>query len=578
MIQDNIEIRYDGANPFDGICHTPLVDYGAVSDGWWFSKKQIKLVGQILTCGLSVSQIFQKQTSLMSNFRQNFKTFQIVSLDGKGGKNNDGLLIESPFAFIKQISFDDSDYQYVLGFTIDIECHDRDSFSGKYWITDPVYTTSYQEYEDGSFESVVEISAKGIFDGNIGAFERARAWVIGQTKRLIGPVTSFVRCDPFNPGSTLNTVTTNSGGETIAFDFGGPLSSGTSIETYYDVGAGTYKQVFRKKIKPGDKDETDPETGETNGISTQYSVSVSSQKNDKNQVTGGTVTVNGSVTADTREIAQKNIPDTSGIAQRWAQKILTITLPDGSTCTSTLTEISKSNSESAGGKTISFSKTYKVLPCDKEISDPCIETDRSYSYSASGLSSKSKEASYSLSVTATARGLCGTKEERRIAAEEALGGLDVSSGGLEGVPPTTWKATGTGRSLNSDSASITAEYSAKTPKGGAEEEDDNNLPCDIESVDGSMTESPSMPLFNYKRALCEDWLAFPAGKSPYRKTANLNIKYKKNSSEADNYAKSLLVGDGALIKSIRVHDTIEKTISYDYEWELWLQDDDSGPL
>lgn len=564
MNQENVKILFGDQNIFEGICNTPLVNFGAESDGWWKTSNRIVLEGQILCCGLELPEIFGKVNLLKKRITGiNGKSLSIIDSSsgnflGIGGND---------FIFVKSVNFDNSDHLFIIPFSIELEAHNHSAFAGNFRVTDPVVKSGSSTLPEGKEEFFIEVSAKGL-QGDKEAFYNARDFCEKAVEEAyITLIPTVISCDangrPRVEGNNIKS-------EELSIDY-------NYEDISWDAISATYKIVRKYIIGPEDNvvidDPEDPDNPDKKYFVTyQYSVNASASKDSIS------VTISGSVRSDSEEGTNAGFlaRDWSGIAQSWGGRFLTKL-----ECTSVLSPqpSSKSNSMSSDGKTLSFSLTYRSIPCDQKDDDEngtgdeaCGTVDTSVSYSASGLSSKSEESSFSLSVTHSARGTCGTKEERRAWAEEKISKINQLSS-YEGVPAHNWKLVGTGRENFSDGMSINFEYTDKKTNNVIDEDDNpdnaDDVPCDIEGdgVDGTITETFGLPQFNFKRSLCPTWLAIPNGRSFNRKTANLSVKYKGSYSSANNYVQSLLEGPGELIKSIIIHNDKDKIIQYEYEWE-----------
>lgn len=166
------EIWYNNKNAFSGICYTPFVSFSRESDGWWQSIDSFNLEGEIIGCGTDFSGLLLKQQNLINNFSQNFKNFEI--------KENGQIIFNANSVIVKDISFDESNYTYTLPFTISLEIFDPLSYSGEYYVTNPVDQFSIEENEDRSVNIAHTVSADGITN-QYAAIYNAKNWVYSKT-------------------------------------------------------------------------------------------------------------------------------------------------------------------------------------------------------------------------------------------------------------------------------------------------------------------------------------------------------------------------------------------------------------
>lgn len=166
------EIWYNNKNAFSGICYTPFVSFSRESDGWWQSVDTFNLEGEIIGCGSDFSGLLQKQQDLINNFSENFKSFQI--------KESGQTIFSSDSVIVRDISFDESNYTYILPFVVNLEIFDPLSFSGKYYVTNPVDEFSIEEDDDRSVNITHTISADGVTN-QYAAIYNAKNWVYSRT-------------------------------------------------------------------------------------------------------------------------------------------------------------------------------------------------------------------------------------------------------------------------------------------------------------------------------------------------------------------------------------------------------------
>lgn len=151
-----VTYRYNGVDPFDGICAPPLLARSEeiVRQGSKIVRAQkITLSGEVkrLTCSGGFSETYNQTKNLILKFAQNFKQFQILE---------EGSLVYScDNAIIESISFQDSPFIDLIPFQIEITCY-QNNFVAE-GIIDPVETFEYEE-SDGYIVNITHtISAKG---------------------------------------------------------------------------------------------------------------------------------------------------------------------------------------------------------------------------------------------------------------------------------------------------------------------------------------------------------------------------------------------------------------------------------
>lgn len=163
------EIYYNNVNPFQGVCYTPFVSYSLESDGHILAKESITLHGEIFSdCASGISGIFAKQRKMLSCFSDNYMPLTI--------KENSKAIFTCDHAIIESIEFEESDYAYVVPFTIDIQCYQKDFFSGHCGVYEMENSFRFDEQKDQSVEIIHTVSAKG-FNNQNPAIYNATSWV-----------------------------------------------------------------------------------------------------------------------------------------------------------------------------------------------------------------------------------------------------------------------------------------------------------------------------------------------------------------------------------------------------------------
>jgi hypothetical protein len=183
-------IFYNNNNAFENISYTPFVSYQMESDGYISSKEIIVLNGEIIAdCISGASGIFAKQKKLVNNFSKNYANFEIKE------KNN--TLYSCENAVIKSIDFENSDYAYIVPFSVEIECYEKNFFSGQYGVYDMENAFDIQEGADQSVTITHTISAKG-FNNNNSAIYNATSWVYANSGISNMPQANFIKLNNGN--------------------------------------------------------------------------------------------------------------------------------------------------------------------------------------------------------------------------------------------------------------------------------------------------------------------------------------------------------------------------------------------
>jgi len=149
-----------------------IINYG---DRWGQITK-ITLEGQLTGaggCPDDFASLINGQNNLISGFSRDFKKLSIIE-DSK-------TLFEADACIIRNINFEQSRYVKMLGYTIELDCYERDLFSGVYGVLDPVNEYTFTENEDQSVAISHNISARGINTSTNSAIENARNYVYSLT-------------------------------------------------------------------------------------------------------------------------------------------------------------------------------------------------------------------------------------------------------------------------------------------------------------------------------------------------------------------------------------------------------------
>lgn len=153
-----VKVYYNGENPFENIAPTPFV---SISDemiryGDRFGvTENITLVGNITGECQDFNFFISKQNLLLQKFGFDFKPFSIVQ-SGEASSIYSGNFIK-----INSVDFEQSNYNGLLPFSINLTSFPSGFFTGVYGILDPSDNTRYTEQEDGTVIVSRDISARG---------------------------------------------------------------------------------------------------------------------------------------------------------------------------------------------------------------------------------------------------------------------------------------------------------------------------------------------------------------------------------------------------------------------------------
>jgi hypothetical protein len=149
------EIFYNDNPVFSGLCPTPLVSreesfvrYGSR----WANLETLSLDGLLTGCP-NFSEMLARQAVLLEAFSKNYQSFDIQ----ESGQN----VFHRDVVFVKEISFPDSKYAYILPFSISLECYPQDFFSGFYGVLEPKNSFDFSQNGDDIVGISHNISAVG---------------------------------------------------------------------------------------------------------------------------------------------------------------------------------------------------------------------------------------------------------------------------------------------------------------------------------------------------------------------------------------------------------------------------------
>ena len=165
-----MSITYDGNNPFGDV--TPFVGLSREAIRYqhrWGTVDRITLTGQIINdCGElgygGASAFYQKKIAICEAFSSNFKPLNI---------NVNGASYFAEVAYVRSISFDESNFATSVPYSIEIQCYQEDTFIGQYGVLDPVNEFSFEEGDDRTITVNQNISASGFNTAGVGALQNA---------------------------------------------------------------------------------------------------------------------------------------------------------------------------------------------------------------------------------------------------------------------------------------------------------------------------------------------------------------------------------------------------------------------
>jgi hypothetical protein len=111
------------------------------------------------------------QQTIIANLSKDFQRFQVLQ-DGN-------ILIDKPFAIIRNVRFEDSTYSAVIPFQIDIDCYESGFFSGVFGVLEPKNEFSFTQNKDQSITVQHSMSCKGFNTdpNNSNALQNAKAYI-----------------------------------------------------------------------------------------------------------------------------------------------------------------------------------------------------------------------------------------------------------------------------------------------------------------------------------------------------------------------------------------------------------------
>lgn len=167
-----VTIKYNNVDVFSGIAATPLVarDEQLIYTGTKIARADvITLNGQLQVgiCGADVQELYGVTQTLIRRFSPNFQKLEIIE--------NGSALYSYNTAIIQSITFDESKFVNLIGFTIRITCY-QDSYAENYGILDPSETYEFTETNGCLVEITRRVSARGI-NTSLEALQNAKNFV-----------------------------------------------------------------------------------------------------------------------------------------------------------------------------------------------------------------------------------------------------------------------------------------------------------------------------------------------------------------------------------------------------------------
>tara|TARA_B100001113_G_scaffold111435_1_gene90459 strand:+ start:333 stop:2108 length:1776 start_codon:yes stop_codon:yes gene_type:complete len=123
------------------------------------------------------SGLIGMQSGLINGFSSDFKSFVIQD----SGSSMD-TVYSGEDCIVRGISFEESRYNMLVGYTINLQAHQSGYFSGTYGILDPVDEFSYDEQQEDEIITLTHnVSARGFKTASGQAFDNAKNFVTGRT-------------------------------------------------------------------------------------------------------------------------------------------------------------------------------------------------------------------------------------------------------------------------------------------------------------------------------------------------------------------------------------------------------------
>lgn len=507
------EIWYNNKNAFSGISYTPFVSFSQESDGWWGASKSFSIIGEIIGCGTDFSGIIERQKNLINNFSENFKSFEI--------KESGITLFKADYASIDSIDFDESNYTFILPFTINVSAHSSDFFSGQYFIKNPVNSFNFIENENGTVGITHTISADGI-NSQVPAIKNAINFVYANTGLKNMPMPIFIKMHQHsNP--ILNSISEN---------LDRINGSCEIVENY------TFDQL---------------QSG--NGL-LRYDVNVAYDK-----FNFSTVTINGSIEAGLSG-SMDLIRDRYKNLDLWS---LAFDIYSGCTNSGDLNSIyiTSGVDENLSNKTLSFSVSFN------NDNSPLVYTNSTAVYNLSY--SSDSEDSASLNSTILCRAGTPTERLSRVnnffkTSFNALQEFNKNINNLNNnYNVLHFKQNSESLSENEQNSSLNYSTSWLINKQYA------SLPCFIKNITYTVTKNYGLQQYEFVQPLCKDWAAYGTHISKDTVSFDGQMEIEKGkSAQAKQYIESIAnrYAIGFIKNKNFTDESSDGRISFQIEWEV----------
>lgn len=146
LYYDSQEILINQPTPFVGR-EDSFIRYG----DRWADKNTFTLKGQITGCTYSTLRAAQDQ--LINTFSKDFQKFEI--------KDNGNSIFSANYCMVERVDFPQSNYAYILDYTVSLNCYQENLFSGTYGVLDPVDEWAFEETNDYIVNLTHTVSARG---------------------------------------------------------------------------------------------------------------------------------------------------------------------------------------------------------------------------------------------------------------------------------------------------------------------------------------------------------------------------------------------------------------------------------
>jgi hypothetical protein len=167
-----VKVFYNGNDLFANIAPTPFFGVEQQFINYrdrWGTIQNINLDGFITGECENFNFFVDKQNTLVNRLSNDFKTFEI--------KEDNVSIFSGQYVKINSINFDESVYNGLVPFSIELSSYDEDFFIDFYGITEPKNSTQYQEQRDGTVTISRSFSAKGFNTNTNTALQNAISYV-----------------------------------------------------------------------------------------------------------------------------------------------------------------------------------------------------------------------------------------------------------------------------------------------------------------------------------------------------------------------------------------------------------------